>query len=427
MVRRWTLRAERWIVVIAYAITVALSWDLLWPIAKAAWSGDRIPFILDFNAMMVGGEAARAGALAKAYTLEWMKVADAGLGLPVGKWLPYTYPPIAALVFEPLSYLSVPLAFLVFEAAGLALFFAGVKAVSPRSARVVLVLASVPIACLDLRAGQNGLWTAGVVAYAARAWIDGRSTTAGCLAALVTGKPHVAFGLPVSMLVARDWRGLAAMTAAVAVLVTLSVAAFGVAPWRAYPAAMALAGSSLAAGLYPMARLSSAYAAAVGLGLHGGAAMAAQGVAMAGVGVACCLAARRCGDRRVTAALAIAWGSFVSPYAYDYDLTMLSVSAALIAPLLVERAGVQVAANLLAWLVAGQFAGLTWWTVGGRGGVVFFVVAPTVLVAVWFLMRRQYGVTVKDGNDDRPRFRAHRRRMRSRGCSRASSPSFQNV
>ena len=98
---------------------------------------------------------------------------------------------------------------------------------------------------------------------------------------------------------------------------------------------------------------------------------------------------RRDGARRVTAALAIAWGSFVSPYAYDYDLTMLSVSAALIAPLLVERAGVQVAANLLAALVAGQFAGLTWWTVGGRGGVVFFVVAPTVLVAVWFVLRRE--------------------------------------
>ncbi len=142
---------------------------------------------------------------------------------------------------------------------------------------------------------------------------------------------------------------------------------------------------ALSSGLYPMARLSSAYAAAFGLGLSGGTVWAADVAALVVVTVATVVAVRRISDRRVVLGLATLWGLFASPYVYDYDLAMLSVAAAILSGPMLRRMTGQACLNLLACLVVGQCAGFAWWTLGGRGGASFDVLLPVALFVLWRL------------------------------------------
>jgi len=214
-------------------LVVGLTSDLLGPIVVAAWHGRPDPFLLDFDALMIAGKAALRGELARAYSLDWMRSAQAALGLPAGMWLPFTYPPTAAILFAPLSALPPTVGYLCFAGVSLVTFLTGVAALGARGTRAVLLLSTVPVAYFNLRMGQNGLLTAGLAAHGARLWLSDRPGRAGFIAGLATFKPHLALGLPLAMLWAREARGVAAFFATAFGLIVLSVAAFGPSPWSA--------------------------------------------------------------------------------------------------------------------------------------------------------------------------------------------------
>ena len=307
------------------------------------------------------------------------------LGYPAGEWLSYTYPPTAALLFGPLASMPSSWAVLIVEAAGLVVFVTGLSSLSTRGARAAMLLSSIPVVCLNLRFGQAGLLTAGLAAHGARLWLAGRSGRAGVLIGLLTLKPHMALGLPVAALWARDRRFLVVFVTTAIGLVATSLAAFGTAPWSAYPGALAVVGANLASGALPLARLSSAYAAAYGLGLRGTSLWAFHFAALA---VLTLVMSRHRGDRRVVASLSLAWDLFVSPYVYDYDLAMLAVVAALLSDSPIRRLGDHCCLNLLVGVIITQSVGMAWWIADGRGGVAFYGLALLLAtIAVGFLTR----------------------------------------
>ncbi|WP_189227085.1 glycosyltransferase 87 family protein, partial [Saccharothrix coeruleofusca] len=110
---------------------------LVWVGARSLGSG-----VLDLRVYLAGGEAWRSGA--DLYTSAFHG--------PGG--LPFTYPPFAAMLFSGLAPVPVPIAALVFTAAGIALFTAACVVPAP-SARTGFGLAAVCLLLEPLRGGLD--------------------------------------------------------------------------------------------------------------------------------------------------------------------------------------------------------------------------------------------------------------------------------
>ena len=86
----------------------ALVWFLLWILAAAAWCyvGWRLfghtPYRIDIDIYQMGGQAWLDG--------RPLYRGDALFHTPIGLNLPFTYPPLAAIVFCPFSWLHMPAA-----------------------------------------------------------------------------------------------------------------------------------------------------------------------------------------------------------------------------------------------------------------------------------------------------------------------------
>lgn len=178
-------------------------------------------------------------------------------------------------------------------------------------------------------------------------------------------KPHLAIGLGLLPLLLRRWRvvGLAALVAALFSL--LATAMFGIGVWPAFLGGVEASAHYLRDGFFPMFRMASLYAVALLAGASASAAMLVQ-AAGAATGLAVLLAGHWHGlHPRRQLALAVLASLLVSPDLYDYDLPMLGVVAALLAP---DVAAVATAAErrgfmLLCWLV--PTAGMMNWVLRG--------------------------------------------------------------
>lgn len=251
-----------------------------------------------------------------------------------------------------------------------------------------------PDRLLNLRSGPNGLFTAGIAAHAAALLVDRLPVYAGLVGALGTFKPHLALDIPALLAARRENRGLLAFVVASLVLVVASLIEFGTSAWVAFGQASAFTARNLAEGTYPLARFSSVYAAAFGAGLRGATAMGVHLAVLAIVTVSSVLVARRTTDRRAVVAVALTWWTFVSPYAYDYDMALLVVVAVLLSGASVRVLGREASANLLPAILLVQFTGFVWWTFNGTGGVTAYVLAALFVVVLWGVHRDRSHVAV---------------------------------
>jgi hypothetical protein len=151
------------------------------------------------------------------------------------------------------------------------------------------------------------------------------------------------------------WSVVATSAAVVLLALALATFAYGFPVWTYFLGAVKESGAFLAEGYYPLFRMSSLYAALRSWGLSTDWAMAGHlaGTVMA-VGLLLWISFAEI-EFHHRAALICALSLFVSPYNYDYDLTILSVGLAFIAPELAAHATPRAAAGLLAqaWVTFG--------------------------------------------------------------------------
>ena len=108
--------------------------------------------------------------------------------------------------------------------------------------------------------------------------VDTRPVRAGLLLGALCYKPHFGLLAPVALLAGRRWAALAGATAAVAVLVGVSVLAFGWASWRAYLLALADSRQVYESGRIELAGFITPFGAARLVGRAPGVAYTVQGV-----------------------------------------------------------------------------------------------------------------------------------------------------
>lgn len=291
--------------------------------------------IVDFDAFYIVGLLIHEGRLAEAYHLPTMQAAFREFS-GLDSSMPWTYPPPFDLIVALFPLLPRGLSYLVFTGGSFVLYLWVLHRLAGPALTMVLSL-TLPILLIQLACGQNGFLTGALVGWMAIAVVE-RRAGAGVPLGLMVIKPHLGLALGLWALARGRWDIVAWAVAVGLGAAAASTLAFGPGVWLAFRAGVAEAAGFLALGDYPLFRMTSLYAGLHRMGVDPALAMAAQ----AGLGLAALAAvawvARRGLAARPALALACAATLLVSPYTYDYDLTILGVALALIAPDLLARA-----------------------------------------------------------------------------------------
>jgi hypothetical protein len=308
--------------------------------------------LTDYDAFHIAGLLARDGRAEDAYRLSTMFEAQQAYS-GTNSFMPWTYPPPFTMVVAGLASLPVGIGFLLFIVASFALYLHVLRRMAGPALPGVLIV-MLPTLLLLARTGQNGFLTGGLTGLFLLALFRSRQG-GGVPLGLMVIKPHLAVGISLITLAERRWQTMLIAAATVLAALALSTWALGPGVWQGFADGVGESGNFLRRGLYLLFRMTSIYAFAHTLGLHPGLALALHGL-----GAACAIAAMLwlwktgAAPHRLAASICCA-SLFISPYNYDYDLTLFGLAVALVLPDLLQRTSAMEQAGLvlLSWLATG--------------------------------------------------------------------------
>lgn len=306
---------------------------------------------MDFLAFYAAGTMWREGLGPLAYDT---KVFSANVNhfVDIGT-MHWAYPPPMFLVGGLLSLMPVWLAYLCFMLPGYGLLALVVRRLAGGYAPGAIALA-LPAFIINARTGQTGFWIAALQGWFVLAML-GRRSSAGVPLGLLALKPHLGVGVGFAALVQRRFGVLMIAAVVVAALGLAATLALGAPIWPAYLQGTRKAGEMLAERQFPLARMTSIYAAVVPMRLGAGLSLAIHLCGLVFALLAVLWAQHRQWPQRWVLAVAAFAGLLVSPYSYDYDLVALSVVTALLLPDLCRAAGSKVLAAIMACLWLATF------------------------------------------------------------------------
>jgi alpha-1,2-mannosyltransferase len=239
----------------------------------------------------------------------------------------FYYPPVFLLLCAALARLPYLAAFLVFEAATLALCLIVMREIlAERRWSAMIPILAFPAAFWTLGLGQNAFLTAALFAVGTL-WIDRRPILAGLCFGALCYKPHFALLVPVALLAGRHWRALGAAFGSAAALCGLSLVVFGWTTWQGFLAAAAGSHATYASGRINFGGLVTPFGGVLLAGGTPNAAFMAQAAATLGAALLVAFVWRR-GLALPIRGAALAAATLVAvPVALIYD-TMLAVLAA---------------------------------------------------------------------------------------------------
>lgn len=302
------------------AFVVAGTHGLIVPLKK--------PVSTDFVSFYAAGHLADAGRPDLAYSVPDHYAAEQQAAEPGITYNYFYYPPVYLLLFAPLARLPYLAAFLVFALGGIASFVLVARQVlERRSWQDILPLLAFPALLWTAGIGQNALLTASLFGLATL-FVDKRPVLAGLCFGVLCYKPHFGLLVPVALAAGSHWRAFAAAALSVALLVLLSVLAFGVRSWEAFFAAFATAPALYQSGRIGFAGMVSVLGAARLAGVPPAGADAAQAVAALLAAVAVAMIWRRKYSLPLRAACLLAGTLAAVPLALFYDLMLAALAGA---------------------------------------------------------------------------------------------------
>ncbi|HET9019823.1 MAG TPA: glycosyltransferase family 87 protein [Acetobacteraceae bacterium] len=270
-------RVTGWSGVLLAFEVLALGFLVLWTHGAFA---PQPPTTTGFSSFYAAGRLALGPAPYLAYDAAAHYAAQQAATQPGVEHFVFYYPPVFLLLCAALARLPYMAAFLLFEAATLALCLpVGTRILArPGRARFLPVVAF-PAVIWTVGLGQNALLTAAILGGGLML-LDRRPALAGVVLGLLCYKPHFGLLLPVALIAGRRWRAVAGAAAAVAALGALSLALFGWRCWHDYLLAFAASGSVYASGQVSFAAMVTPFGAALLWGASSSVATVVQGVAL---------------------------------------------------------------------------------------------------------------------------------------------------
>lgn len=291
--------------------------------------GGRPPFG-DFFAFWSFGRFALTPALPSLYDPAVLQRFEHGLEPAFTAAYPFLYPPSFLLVVTPLAALPLPAAWAGWSLAGLACYLAAAAGPDWRSWRGAALLAA-PTTLLCLVGGQAGLLTAALLLGGLRA-LPARPWLGGALLGLLTLKPQFGLLLPVALAAAGQWRAIAAACLSAGALALATGCVFGWQIWALWAASLPADAAVVLQNRDGVAQLMPTVSA--GLYQLGAPDRLAQWVQLAVAALAAGVTWRafRSGvTPTATAVLAMA-AFLATPYAYVYDLPIVTGALVLAPP-----------------------------------------------------------------------------------------------
>ena len=252
--------------------------------------------------------------------------------------LPYAYPLHSLFFYAPFSWLPYVPSMTVWSLGGLLTYGAAVSACAPPKARKLALACALmaPAAILCVLVRQNGLFIGAASLAVLLCLQRNRPIVAGIVLGCLTLKPHLFVLWPLMLLMHRQWRCLLAAGVTTLLLVGTSLAVHGIDAWHDY---LTLVPSMqwhytswhddlaekrnfqlMMPGVVMALRLAGASIATT---------IAVQCAAGIAVVMGALLAFRHPLPLPLTAILLASGGLLMTPYAYNYDLTLLSAAIAL--------------------------------------------------------------------------------------------------
>jgi hypothetical protein len=282
-------------------------------------------FIIFYSASML----ALKGKAVLAYAPSALMAAQRTVAAPTNGRFLWCYPPTFQLLILPLAATSYRAAFALWMVVTGAMYLAMTRLIARGGLALILALAF-PGVFMNLSQGQNGFLTAALLG-GGLLLLDRRPWLAGALLGLLVCKPHFGLVFPVLLLASGRWRSLLAAAVSAVLFVALATAVFGIEAWRAFFAALPAVSHNFAAGLLPLAKIPTLFATLRLLGVPATAALLVGVLAAAPFVVATVIAWRRPGPLALKAGLAVLTTLLLSPYLFDYDLTLLALPIGVLA------------------------------------------------------------------------------------------------
>jgi alpha-1,2-mannosyltransferase len=286
------------------------------------------PTSTDFVSFYAAGALADAGTPELAYDQAAHDAAEQRATAAGIEYRFFYYPPAFLLLCAAFARLPYLAAFLLFEAATLALCLIVMREIlADRAWSAIIPVLAFPAAFWTLGLGQNSFLTAALFG-AGTLWIDRRPILAGCCFGALCYKPHFALLVPPALLAGRRWRSLAASLGSAAAVCLLSLIAFGWETWQGFVAAAAGSHAIYASGRINFGGLITPFGAVLLAGGTPNAAYAAQAAVTLGAGLLVVFVWRR-GLPLPTRGATLAAATLVAvPVALIYDLMLAAVAAA---------------------------------------------------------------------------------------------------
>ena len=286
------------------------------------------PTTTDFVSFYAAGSLADAGTPQLAYDRDAHYAAEQQATKAGIEYNFFYYPPVFLLLCAALARLPYLVAFVVFEAATLALYLLVARRIvgEPGWAGWVPLLAFPPV-LWTIGLGQNAFLT-GALFGGAMLLVDRRPLAAGLLFGALCYKPHFALLVPVALAAGRHWRGFAATFASAAALCLLSLGLFGWQTWHDFLTAAAASHTVYESGKVGFGGFVTPFGAVLLLGGSPAVAYSLQAVATAAAAI---LVATVWHQRLPLAirASALASATLVAvPLALVYDLMLAGVAGA---------------------------------------------------------------------------------------------------
>ncbi len=297
-----------------------------------------------------------------------------------GRMFPYLYPPGMLLLVWPLADLPYLAGWLSWIGIGL-LGYVAALGVAGRNRAAMIAAVVAPSTLWTTLCGQTALFGAALL-FGGFRLLPRRPIMAGMLFAMLTYKPQLAVLVPVALAAAGRWRCLVAMFAWACMLALASAVAFGVAVWGAWLHDIPALGSRIARDMLTFCPVMATVTS--NLLVFGVPAADAHAVQLLVAGAAA-VAVWTCLRRGVTmlGAAAVAAATFlVTPYAFAYDMPLLTAAVIVVASDCYERDG-----SFAFWEVLVLLAGFL---------LPFCVVVPAVFrfgslvvtALLWLIVRR---------------------------------------
>ncbi len=323
-------RAKALLILLTLAFSLAVLSRMYWPASKGL-DVFGYPIGRDFINSWAAPQIAFSGHLASLYNFDSYVAAISrlfGQALPFHNW---SYPPFALLLYWPLGQMPyfVALAAWTISLFAAYAFVASRFVAKPHRIAMGLALACAPATVINIVGGQNGFLTASLFLGAILA-LERRPLLAGVMIGLLTLKPQLGLVLPLALLMLGAWRAIAAAVVTVIVLVGVSMAVFGLEPWRQYlfaTSAYQLDLLKVFHGSYTY-MICSVLSAARMVGVPFSIAAAIQTLISVPVALVAGVAVRWTPDARQRAMILATAAQLVTPYAFNYDLTLISVVVA---------------------------------------------------------------------------------------------------